>query len=109
MPAVTLFAVAGKPCLAFPSRFVSLPRRFPSALCLMSSIPSVDVIMFISSYEFVAPSVHRQKETGLLRNRFEFLADPYDMSIHSPGRWKVLVTPDLVEQPVAAQGLPRMT
>ena len=75
----------------------------------MSDIPSLDVIMFISSYEFVAHSVHGQKETGLLRNRFEFLANPYNMSIHSPGRWKVLVTPDLVEQAFAAQGLPRMT
>src|SRR5580704_17084 len=93
----------------FPSRFVSRSRRFPSRLCLMSSIPSVDVIMSISSHKFVAHSVHGQKEPGLLRHRFEFLANPYNVSIHSPSRWKVLVTPDLVEQAVAAQGLPRMT
>src|SRR6266478_5603501 len=104
-----LFAAGGKPWLAFPSGFVSRARRFPSALCLMSSIPSVDVIMFISSYEFVAHSMHRQKETRLLRDRFEFLTNPYDVSIHSPSRWKVLVAPDLVEQPVAAQGLAGMT
>src|SRR5229473_3799340 len=109
MPGVRLFAEAGKPWLVFPSRFVSRSRRSPSALGLMSSIPSVGVIMFISSYEFVAHSVHCQKETGLLRNWFEFLANPYNMSVHSPSRWKVLVTPDLVEQPVAAQRLPRMT
>jgi hypothetical protein len=62
--------------------------------------------MFISSYEFVAHPVHRQKKTGLLRNRFELLANPYNMSIHSPSRRKVLVAPDLVEKPVAAKGLP---
>jgi len=65
--------------------------------------------MFISSYEFVAHSVHREKKTGLLRNLFEFLANPYNVSVHCPGRWKVLITPDLVEQPVSAQGLPLMT
>src|SRR6266481_380576 len=108
-PAPRLFAAGGKPWLAFPSGFVSRTRRFPSALCLMSSIPSVDVIMFISSYEFVAHSVHRQKKTRLLRNRFEFLANPYNMSVYRTRRRKVLVTPDLVEQPVATQGFPGMT
>src|SRR6266478_7551903 len=109
MPGVRLFAEAGKPWLVFPSRFVSRSRRSPSALGLMSSIPSVGVIMFISSYEFVAHSVHCQHKTRLLRNRFAFLENPYDMSIHSARRRKILVAPDLVEQPVAAQGLPGMT
>src|SRR6266481_5119227 len=108
-PAPRLFAAGGKPWLAFPSGFVSRTRRFPSALCLMSSIPSVDVIMFISSYEFVAHSMHRQKETGLLRNRFEFLANPHNVSVHGARRRKILITPDLVEQPVTAQRLPGMT
>src|SRR2546425_1251091 len=75
----------------------------------MSSIPSVDVIMFISSYEFVAHSMHRQKKTGLLRNRFEFLANPHNVSVHGARRRKILITPDLVEQPVTAQRLPGMT
>src|SRR5260370_8170520 len=75
----------------------------------MSSIPSVDVIMFISSYEFVAHAMHRQKETWLLRNRFEFLANAHNMSVHGARRRKILITPDLVEQPVTAQRLPGMT
>src|SRR5712691_5556050 len=75
----------------------------------MSSIRSVCVIIFVSPYEFVAHSMHRQKKTWLLRNRFEFLANPHNMSIHRTRRRKILVAPDLVEQPVAAQRLPGMT
>src|SRR5437667_6615965 len=31
------------------------------------------------------------------------------MSVYGASCWKVLVTPDLIEQPIAAQGLARMT
>src|SRR6266849_3031556 len=103
--------VAGKLWLPFRSavHLGSCGRRFPSAFRSMSSIFSVCAIMLVSSYEFVADSMHRQKKTWLLRNWFEFLANPHNVSVHRARGRKILITPDLVEQPVAAHRLPGMT
>src|ERR1700747_2547638 len=94
------------PSTVHPPRGVGRFRgRFPVAFC----VSAIGVIMFISSYKFVSHSMHGQKKTRLLRNGFEFLANPDDMSIHRPGCRKVLVSPDLVEQAIAAQRLPGVT
>src|SRR5262245_14178527 len=65
--------------------------------------------MFASPYEFVAHSMHGKKKTGLLRNRFKFLSNPYDVCIYSTCGRKILVAPDLIEQPVAAHRLSGVT
>src|SRR5580658_7537760 len=70
---------------------------------LMSSTLSVRAIMIVSSYEFVTYPVHRQKVTRLFGDGFEFLANANNMGIHGAGGRKILVAPDLVEKPVAAQ------
>jgi len=62
--------------------------------------------MFISSYEFVPHSMHGKKKSRLVRNWLKLLPNPYDMSIHRPGRREVLIPPNLVEQSLAAQRLP---
>src|ERR1700756_5446262 len=69
------------------------------------------MIMFpsFSSHELVPHSMHGQKKTGLLRNRLQFLSNAHDMSIHRAGGRKILITPNLVEQPLAAQGLAGVT
>src|SRR6266852_4643700 len=90
-------------------RKLSSRCRLPTAFRLMSSIFSVCAIMLVSSYEFVADSMHRQKKTWLLRNWFEFLANPHNVSVHRARGRKILIAPDIVEQPVAAHRLPGMT
>src|ERR1700675_93168 len=106
-----LAMVAGKRLRACPSaeRFGSCAGRFRGTFRVGFWVSAVGVIMFISSYEFVAYSVHGQKKSRLLWNWLEFLANPDDMSIHCPGCREVLVSPNLVEQPLAAQRLSRVT
>src|SRR6266481_9765212 len=98
-------------CRACPSAvcLISCVGRFPSTFRVVFRVSALGVIMFISSYEFVAYSVHSQKKPGLLRNWFEFLPDPHDMSIHRPSSREILVTPNFVKQPLAAQRLPGVT
>src|ERR1700731_816430 len=102
---------AGKWLQACPSaeRLVCRAGRFRGTFPVAFWVSAVGVIMFISSYEFVAHSVNGQKKSRLLWNRFEFLANPNDMSIDCPSCREVLVPPNLVEQPLAAQRLPGVT
>src|SRR5258708_18084216 len=80
------------------ARFFSRTGRFSGSFRVPISVSEVGMIMFpsSSSHELVAHSMHGQKETGLLRNWLQLLANAHDVSIHRPSRWKILVTPDLV-------------
>src|SRR5450432_1608921 len=75
----------------------SRAARFSRGLLTWFRVSAVFVIMFISSYEFVTHSVHRQKITRLVRHWFEFLADSNDVRVHGPRRRKILITPNLIE------------
>src|SRR5215469_17119254 len=81
----------------------------PCSTGTICSVFLAGAAMFASTYEFVAHSVHGQKKTGLLRDRFELLPNPYNVRVDGTGGGKVFVSPDLVEQPVAAHGLAGMT
>src|ERR1700732_4648865 len=81
------------------------PPRLREPLCFSAFF----MIVIISSYEFVAHPVYGQKKTRLIRNGVQFLTNPNDMSIDGTSGRKILVTPNLVEQPIAAQRLPGMT
>ena len=65
--------------------------------------------MIVSSNEFVTDSVNRQKVTRLLGNGFEFLANANNVGIHGASGGEVLVAPNFIEKPVAAERFSRMT
>src|SRR5215831_4347655 len=111
MFSVGFLSLARKPSQPFVSfaRVVPGAGYFPNAFRVMSGVFSISAAMLASPNEFVTHSVHRQKETGLLGNGFEFLANPHNMSVHRARSWKVLVAPDLVKQLVTAHRFPGMT
>src|SRR5215467_3581939 len=92
-------------------RFFSRARRFSGSFRVPISGSADAMIMFpsFSSHELVPHSMHGQKKTRLLRNRLQLLSNAHDMSIHRTGGRKILITPNLVEQPLAAQGLAGVT
>src|SRR5258706_24347 len=90
-----------------PPRFCN--RRSSAAFRLTSNVLSVSAIMFVSPHEFVADSMHRQKKPGLLRNWFELLANPHDVTVHGARGRKIFQAPDFVGKAVAAHRLPGMT
>src|SRR5580700_7920353 len=94
---------------ASPVRLVASAGLFPSKLREVFCFSAFFMIVIISSYEFVTYAVHGQKKTRLIRNGLQFLANPNDMRIDCTSSRKILVTPNLVEQPIAAQRLSGMT
>src|ERR1700738_4427671 len=94
---------------ASPVRLVASAGLPPARLGELFCFSAVFMIVIISSYEFVPYAVDGQKKTRLIRNGLQFLSNPNDMSIDGARGRKILVTPNLVEQPVAAQRLPGMT
>src|SRR5580704_10053196 len=94
---------------ASPVRLAASAGLFPSKLREVFCFSAFFMIVIISSYEFVAHPVYGQKKTRLIRYGFQFLANPNDMSINGARGRKILVTPNLVEQPIAAQRLPGVT
>src|SRR5271169_6724591 len=66
---------------ASPVRLVASAGPFPSKLREAFCFSAVFMIVIISSYEFVAHPVHGQEKARLIRNGFQFLTNPNDMSI----------------------------
>src|SRR5438876_8160436 len=59
--------------------------------------------------KFVPNAMHCQEIARLLGNRLKLLTNAHDVGIDCAGRRIVLVSPDLVQQAIAAQRLPGMT
>src|SRR4029077_2786914 len=85
--------------------FCSRAGRFSGSFRVPISVSAVAMIVFpsSSSHELVAHSMHGQKKTGLLRNRLQLLSNAHDMSIYRAGGRKILITPNLVKQPLATE------
>src|SRR3984957_10972357 len=102
-------AVAAGACLrACPSGagFAASAGRFPGSFRAAFCVSITGVIMFISSYQLVTHPLHAQEKYRLLWDWLKFLPNPHDMSIHRPCGWEVFISPNLVEQPLAAQRFP---
>src|SRR5579863_5593601 len=61
-----------------------------------------------SADELVARSVNRQNESRFLRLGFDFLPKANNVRVHRARRGKAIVSPDILEQPIAAQGFSGM-
>src|SRR6516225_9511201 len=70
---------------------------------------SVRAIMKVSPHKFVTHSVNGQKITRFFGNRFELLAQPDNVSIHSARGRKIFIAPNLIKKAVPAQRLAGMT
>src|SRR5215831_1222860 len=60
------------------------------------------------SYELIPHSMHSQKELRLIGDGLQFLAQANDVCIHGASGRVVCISPDLVEQMIAAQGFAAM-
>jgi len=53
--------------------------------------------------------MHCEEILRLLGIGLEFLAQTYEMRIHSPGSWKILVSPNLFQKAIATERFAGMT
>ena len=53
--------------------------------------------------------MHREEVLWLFGIGLKFLAQTYQVRIHRPGRWVILVSPNLFQKTIASQRFARMT
>ena len=59
--------------------------------------------------ESISCSMHCEEVLWLFGIGLKFLAQTYQVRIHRPRRWVVLVSPNLFQKTIASQSFPRMT